>query len=51
MPRAVAAAAESLAVTGGWLAGTGLVAVIDDARLRATALADALLTGDTGAPM
>lgn len=48
---AVAAAAESLAVTGGWLAGTGLVAVIDDARLRATALADALLTGDTGAPM
>nr|WP_152813863.1 protoporphyrinogen oxidase [Arthrobacter bussei] len=48
---AVAAAAASLAVTGGWLAGTGLVAVIDDARLRATALADALLTGDTGAPM
>lgn len=31
-----------LAVTGGWLAGTGLVAVIDDARLRADALADAL---------
>lgn len=38
----VAERADSLAVTGGWLAGTGLVAVIDDARARAEALADAL---------
>lgn len=38
--------AASLAVSGGWLAGTGLVAVIDDARMRAEALADALV----GAP-
>ncbi|WP_363321873.1 protoporphyrinogen oxidase [Arthrobacter burdickii] len=38
----VAGRSASLAVTGGWLAGTGLVSVIDDARARATALADAL---------
>ncbi|MEG9248864.1 protoporphyrinogen oxidase [Arthrobacter sp. Soc17.1.1.1] len=38
----VAGESASLAVTGGWLAGTGLVAVIDDARARAQALADAL---------
>ncbi|WP_306739474.1 protoporphyrinogen oxidase [Arthrobacter sp. B0490] len=38
----VADRSASLAVTGGWLAGTGLVAVIDDARARAAALADAL---------
>ncbi|WP_298251617.1 protoporphyrinogen oxidase [uncultured Arthrobacter sp.] len=40
--------AVSLAVTGGWLAGTGLVAVIDDARARAEALADALPAGAGG---
>ncbi|TKV29656.1 protoporphyrinogen oxidase [Arthrobacter sp. NamB2] len=38
----VAEQAASLAVTGGWLSGTGLVAVIDDAKARADALADAL---------
>ncbi|MFC3299880.1 protoporphyrinogen oxidase [Arthrobacter agilis] len=47
----VAAASDSLAVTGGWLAGTGLVAVIDDARARATALADALDLGSTADPL
>ncbi|MBG6223772.1 oxygen-dependent protoporphyrinogen oxidase [Arthrobacter sp. CAN_A2] len=41
----VAGQSASLAVTGGWLAGTGLVAVIDDARARADALADALTGG------
>ncbi|WP_173401052.1 protoporphyrinogen/coproporphyrinogen oxidase, partial [Arthrobacter sp. H41] len=40
--RAVASAAGTLDITGAWLAGTGLVAVIDDARVRATALADRL---------
>jgi oxygen-dependent protoporphyrinogen oxidase len=39
---AVAETSPSLAVSGGWLAGTGLVAVIDDGRKRAHALADAL---------
>ncbi|THJ66096.1 protoporphyrinogen oxidase [Arthrobacter echini] len=39
---AVTGQATSLAVTGGWLAGTGLVAVIEDARARAEELADAL---------
>lgn len=38
----VAERSASLAVTGGWLAGTGLVAVIDDARARADVLADVL---------
>ena len=41
----VADQSASLAVTGGWLAGTGLVAVIDDARARAGVLADALAEG------
>ncbi|WP_026549911.1 protoporphyrinogen oxidase [Arthrobacter sp. Br18] len=40
--RAAAAAAGPLEISGAWLAGTGLVAVIDDARTRATALADTL---------
>ncbi|MBP2215874.1 protoporphyrinogen oxidase [Arthrobacter sp. CAN_C5] len=40
--RAAAAAERNLEITGAWLAGTGLVAVIDDARVRATALADRL---------
>lgn len=47
----VADQAESLAVTGGWLAGTGLVAVIDDARARAGALADALDAADPDTTM
>ena len=38
--REVIAAAPGLEVTGAWLAGTGLVSVIDDARERATALAE-----------
>jgi oxygen-dependent protoporphyrinogen oxidase len=38
----VAGRSRTLVVTGGWLAGTGLVAVIDDARTRAAGLADAL---------
>ncbi|WP_394253205.1 protoporphyrinogen oxidase [Arthrobacter pityocampae] len=42
----VAERSASLAVTGGWLAGTGLVAVIDDARVRADALAEALAGAD-----
>ncbi|MEC5197968.1 oxygen-dependent protoporphyrinogen oxidase [Arthrobacter sp. PL16] len=46
----VAEESRTLGITGGWLAGTGLVAVIDDARARAkalaSALADAPLTGD-----
>jgi oxygen-dependent protoporphyrinogen oxidase len=41
----VADQAPTLAVTGGWLAGTGLVAVIDDARRRADTLADVLDAG------
>lgn len=45
--RSVVAAAPELAVTGGWLAGTGLVSVIGDARLRAGALADALGAEET----
>ncbi|MBE0008738.1 MULTISPECIES: protoporphyrinogen oxidase [unclassified Arthrobacter] len=40
--RAAAAAERTLEITGAWLAGTGLVAVIDDARVRAKALADRL---------
>ena len=41
--RALAAGrSQTLAVVGGWLAGTGLVAVVDDARARAGILADAL---------
>ncbi|WP_347876232.1 protoporphyrinogen oxidase [Arthrobacter agilis] len=47
----VADQSESLAVTGGWLAGTGLVAVIDDARARAGVLADALDEAAPDAPM
>ncbi|MHA7281618.1 protoporphyrinogen oxidase [Arthrobacter sp. TMS2-4] len=47
----VAEQSASLAVTGGWLAGTGLVAVIDDARARAVALADALAGSDRTPPM
>ncbi|KNC20066.1 protoporphyrinogen oxidase [Arthrobacter sp. RIT-PI-e] len=43
--RAVVADAPALAVTGGWLAGTGLVSVIGDARRRADQLADALGAG------
>ncbi|WP_028279105.1 protoporphyrinogen oxidase [Arthrobacter sp. H5] len=34
---------QSLEVTGAWLAGTGLVSVIDDARRRGAALADRLV--------
>ena len=41
--RAAAAAERNLEITGAWLAGTGLVAVIDDARVRASALADRLV--------
>lgn len=44
----VADRSASLAVTGGWLAGTGLVAVIDDARARSEALADALADAPSG---
>jgi oxygen-dependent protoporphyrinogen oxidase len=40
--RAAVAPLEGLEVTGGWLAGTGLVSVIDDASARAAALADGL---------
>lgn len=40
--RAAAASERHLEITGAWLAGTGLVAVIDDARVRAKALADRL---------
>lgn len=40
--RAAAAAERNLEITGAWLAGTGLVAVIDDARVRAKALAERL---------
>ncbi|WP_104117116.1 protoporphyrinogen oxidase [Arthrobacter sp. B1805] len=47
----VAEQTASLAVTGGWLSGTGLVAVIDDAKARADALADALVPDAPGAPV
>ncbi len=40
--RAAVAPLDGLEVTGGWLAGTGLVSVIDDAAARAEALADGL---------
>jgi oxygen-dependent protoporphyrinogen oxidase len=40
--RAAAEALPNLEITGGWLAGTGLVSVIDDARARAAALAGRL---------
>ncbi len=40
--RAAVAPLDGLEVTGGWLAGTGLVSVIDDAAARAGALADGL---------
>jgi oxygen-dependent protoporphyrinogen oxidase len=40
--RAAVAPLDGLEVTGGWLAGTGLVSVLDDAAARAGALADGL---------
>lgn len=43
--RTVTATERKLEVTGAWLAGTGLVAVIDDARDRGSALARRLLEG------
>lgn len=46
----VAEHAPLLAVSGGWLAGTGLVAVIDDAVARAAALADSIADAIAGSP-
>lgn len=43
--RAAAADDRSLEITGAWLAGTGLVSVIDNARDRGAALARRLATG------
>lgn len=48
--RAAVARERSLEITGAWLAGTGLVSVIDDARTRASALADRLAPRAPGEP-